>query len=85
MLTVSLRVIIWPENDAEHSEDEKSHILNQVLLQREGQASDIAKTVLFFVKDAPYITGQVLNVDGGLTEYFPITQLVFKKSTNQGA
>ena len=62
-------VIIWPENAAEHSEVEKQRILNQVPLGREGSASDIAKTVLFFVKDAPYITGQILAVDGGRSIY----------------
>jgi pteridine reductase len=58
-------VIIWPENKAEHSEEEKERILNQVPLGREGAANDIARTVLFFIQDAPYITGQILAVDGG--------------------
>ncbi|MGH1485783.1 MAG: pteridine reductase [Cellvibrionaceae bacterium] len=62
-------VIIWPENAAEHSEEEKQRILNQVPLGREGSANDIARTVLFFVKDAPYITGQILAVDGGRSIY----------------
>lgn len=58
-------VIIWPEKKAEHTEEEKNRILSQVPLGREGQASDIAKTVCFFINDAPYITGQILAVDGG--------------------
>lgn len=62
-------VIIWPENAAEHSDAEKQRILNQIPLGREGSAKDIAKTVLFFVKDAPYITGQILAVDGGRSIY----------------
>lgn len=62
-------VIIWPENAAEHSEQEKQRILEQIPLAREGSAKDIAKTVLFFVKDAPYITGQILAVDGGRSIY----------------
>lgn len=62
-------VIIWPENAAEHSDAEKQRILNQVPLGREGCAEDIAKTVLFFVKEAPYITGQILAVDGGRSLY----------------
>jgi pteridine reductase len=66
---VSPGVIIWPENAAEHSEEEKQRILNQVPLGREGSAEDIAKTVLFFIKDAPYITGQILAVDGGRSIY----------------
>ncbi len=62
-------VIVWPENQARHSEEEKQRILNQVPLQREGSATDIAKTVLFFINDAPYITGQILAVDGGRSIY----------------
>jgi len=62
-------VIIWPENAAEHSEVEKQRIVEQIPLAREGSADDIAKTVLFFVKDAPYITGQILAVDGGRSIY----------------
>ena len=58
-------VIIWPEKKAEHTAAEKNRILSQVPLGREGQASDIAKTVCFFISDAPYITGQILAVDGG--------------------
>ena len=30
-----------------------------------GLAADIARTVLFLVRDADYITGQVIPVDGG--------------------
>jgi pteridine reductase len=62
-------VIIWPENAGEHSDKEKQRILKQVPLAREGSANDIAKTVLFFVQDAPYITGQILAVDGGRSIY----------------
>ncbi len=62
-------VIVWPENQARHTEEEKQRILSQIPLQREGSAKDIAKTVLFFIKDAPYITGQILAVDGGRSLY----------------
>ena len=36
-------------------------------LKRCGEAEDIAKTVKFLASDAPYITGQVIGIDGGLT------------------
>jgi len=62
---VSPGVIVWPENAAEHSSQEKQRILAQVPLEREGTTADIANTVLFFVTQAPYITGQILAVDGG--------------------
>jgi len=62
---VSPGVIVWPENEAEHTNEEKQRILNQVPLAREGTTRDIAETVIFFVTKAPYITGQILAVDGG--------------------
>lgn len=62
-------VIIWPEKAAEHSAEEKQHVLDQVPLGRVGTAEDIAKTVLFFIENAPYITGQILAVDGGRSVY----------------
>jgi pteridine reductase len=34
-------------------------------LKRSGEPEDIANTVLFLVRDAPYITGQIIAVDGG--------------------
>ncbi|MEQ1629048.1 MAG: SDR family oxidoreductase, partial [Gallionella sp.] len=30
-----------------------------------GEPDDIAKTVAFLLNDAPYITGQIISVDGG--------------------
>lgn len=66
---VSPGVIIWPENTAKIDTEEKERILNQVPLGREGSAEDIARTVLFFINDAPYITGQILAVDGGRSIY----------------
>jgi pteridine reductase len=47
------------------SDEEKQRIISQTCLQRPGAPEDIAKAVLFFVRDADYITGQVLDVDGG--------------------
>jgi pteridine reductase len=55
--------ILWPE-DAPDSET-KAKIISQTLLQRQGSPDDVARTVLFFASDAPYITGQILAVDGG--------------------
>ena len=41
-------------------------ITEHIPLRRLGQPEDIAKTVKFLAEDAPYITGQVIGVDGGL-------------------
>jgi pteridine reductase len=59
--------IIWPEGENMLSEAEKQKIIERTPLLHSGLAQDIAKAVLFFIHDADYITGQVLNVDGGRT------------------
>lgn len=41
-------------------------LYDHIPLKRLGEAEDIAKAVKFFAEDAPYVTGQVLQVDGGL-------------------
>jgi len=57
--------ILWADNDL--SESAKLEILQRVILKRQGEPADIAKAVLFLIKDADYITGQILTVDGGRT------------------
>lgn len=58
-------VISWPE-DAEWADQERRRkIVAHTLLKREGEPDDIARTVQFLIVDAPYITGQVIAVDGG--------------------
>lgn len=62
---VSPGAIVWPEGENELTEAEKEKILKRTSLNRSGEAEDIAKAVLYFVKDADYVTGQILSVDGG--------------------
>lgn len=57
--------ILWPENEGELSEHDKQKILSKIALGRLGTPQDIAKTIRFLVDDAPYITGQIIAVDGG--------------------
>lgn len=57
--------IMWPEGDASFDDQERRRIVDHTLLKREGSPDDIARAVLFLVKDAPYITGTILPVDGG--------------------
>jgi len=59
---VSPGAILWPDNKTIESVDA---VIKKIPLQRQGQASDIAETVLFLVQQAAYITGQVIAVDGG--------------------
>lgn len=61
---VSPGAIEWPE-DGQFSPAEREQILAHTLLKRIGSAADIARTVRFLLFDAPYITGQIIAVDGG--------------------
>jgi pteridine reductase len=60
---VSPGAILWPDNDM--SEATKNSIVKQVPLKRAGEPRDIAECVLFLIRDARYVTGQVIAVDGG--------------------
>jgi pteridine reductase len=55
--------VLWPE--AGMDEERKDKILAQTPLQRRGAPEDIARAVLFFAAEAPFVTGQILAVDGG--------------------
>lgn len=55
--------ILWPKNEG--SNNEQQEILGKTCLKREGKPEDIAKAILFLVRDADYITGHVIPVDGG--------------------
>ena len=59
--------ILWPDADApgRFAPQAQEHIIAHALLKREGRPDDIARTVRFLLDDAPYVTGQVINVDGG--------------------
>jgi pteridine reductase len=60
---ISPGAILWPENgmDAET----KEQITRQIPLARQGLPRDVAAGVLFLVRDAPYVTGQIVAIDGG--------------------
>lgn len=55
--------ILWP--DKAGIEDKRTELLSKIALERMGCPDDLARTVLFLVRDAPYITGQIIAVDGG--------------------
>ncbi len=57
--------ILWPEGDAWSDELSRQRIVNQTALKRAGEPDDIAQAVGFLVAAAPYVTGQVIAVDGG--------------------
>lgn len=55
--------VLWPERDLDESL--KAEIVAKTALKRSGSAEDIARTAYFFAAEAPYVTGQVIAVDGG--------------------
>ena len=55
--------IEWPESGMTDAIKEK--IIEQIPLGRTGSPADIAKCVLFLVRDATYSTGQIIAIDGG--------------------
>jgi pteridine reductase len=60
---VSPGAILWPENKM--PEKIKENILAQVPMKRAGEPQDIANCILYLTRDADYITGQIIAVDGG--------------------
>ena len=57
--------ILWPEDDNWSDEVSRQRVINQTALKRIGEPDDIAKAVEYLVAAAPYVTGQVIAVDGG--------------------
>jgi pteridine reductase len=62
---VSPGAVLWPEDDKHFDAAEQRRIMGQIPLQRIGSPGDIAGAVKFLLLEAPYITGQILDVDGG--------------------
>ena len=54
--------ILWPEHLDNAS---KEKIVSRTFLKRKGDPSDIAKALLYLLRDGEYMTGQILTVDGG--------------------
>ncbi|MCO6429149.1 pteridine reductase [Nitrosomonas communis] len=62
---VSPGPILWPEHEEWIDKSLRKEIIDRTLLKRMGEPEDIAKAVYFLIADAPYITGQIIAVDGG--------------------
>ncbi len=63
---VSPGAILWPENEID--EATRQRIVERTFLKRKGEASDIAGAVLWLARDAGYVTGQIIAVDGGRSQ-----------------
>jgi pteridine reductase len=55
--------VLWPEAGGDDAG--RAKIIERTILKRMGTPQDIARTALFFAASAPFVTGQVLAVDGG--------------------
>lgn len=55
--------VLWPESDLDPALKDK--IIERTALKRRGSPQDVARAALFFASEAPYVTGQILAVDGG--------------------
>lgn len=62
---VSPGAILWPEGDAEVNPAHQQAILDKTPLARTGTPDDIAGAITYLMCDAPFVTGQILSVDGG--------------------
>jgi pteridine reductase len=55
--------VMWPEDGMDAAL--QARILARTALKRPGSAVDVARACLYFATGAPYVTGQILAVDGG--------------------
>ena len=62
---VSPGPILWPDTGIWKSPKTRQKIVARTLLKRTGEPDDIARAVEYLIVGAPYVTGQVIAVDGG--------------------
>jgi len=55
--------VMWPEGGVDAAL--RDEIIARTALKRIGSPEDVARAVLFFASEAPFVTGQILAVDGG--------------------
>jgi len=57
--------VLWPSDGKSY--DDQQALLARTPLKRAGSPDDVAGAVLWLLQDAPFVTGQILHVDGGRT------------------
>lgn len=62
---VSPGAILWPEGESTVDTDYQAAILARTPLQRTGNPDDIAGAITYLLCDAPFVSGQIIAVDGG--------------------
>jgi len=57
--------ILWPEGPRGQDPEAQAAVVAATPLARQGSPDDIARALLYLAADAPFVTGEVLSVDGG--------------------
>lgn len=57
--------VLWPAAGKDY--DDRATLIASTPLKRAGSAEDVASAVLWLLRDAPFVTGQIIRVDGGRT------------------
>ena len=57
--------VMWPSDGKPY--DDQQAMLARTPLQRAGSPHDVAGAVLWLLRDAPFVTGQIIRIDGGRT------------------
>lgn len=55
--------VMWPEAGKTYAD--QAELIARTPLRRAGSADDVAGAVLWLLRDAPFVTGQIVRVDGG--------------------
>lgn len=55
--------VLWPAEGKDY--DDRATLLARTPLKRAGTPEDVASAVLWLLRDAPFVTGQIIRVDGG--------------------
>lgn len=55
--------VLWPEGGKDEAGRER--IIQRTPLARMGKPDDVASAVLWLLRDAPFVTGEILRIDGG--------------------
>ncbi len=55
--------VMWPSDGKPY--DDQQAMLTRTPLQRAGSPHDVASAVLWLLRDAPFVTGQIIRIDGG--------------------
>lgn len=57
--------VMWPSEGKPY--DDKQAMLERTPLKRAGSPDDVASAVLWLLRDTPFVTGQIIRIDGGRT------------------